>query len=42
MTPINKVEMVDANSDNSALLAKLKKCAFTRLPVIDGGPANIV
>jgi len=42
MTPINKVERVDANSDNSALLEKLKKCAFTRLPVTDQRPANIV
>ncbi len=42
MTPINKVEMVDANSDNSALLNKLKECAFTRLPVVDERPANIV
>jgi CBS domain containing-hemolysin-like protein len=42
MTPINKVEMVDENSDNSALLSKLKKCAFTRLPVTDERPENIV
>ena len=42
MTPINKVEMVDENSDNSALLNKLKKCAFTRLPVTDERPGNIV
>ncbi|MHC4604689.1 MAG: CNNM domain-containing protein [Planctomycetota bacterium] len=42
MTPINKVEMVDANSDKSALLNKLKKCAFTRLPVVEQQPANIV
>jgi len=42
MIPINKVESVDADSDNAALLAKLKKCTFTRLPVVDGDPANIV
>lgn len=42
MTPINKVQMVDVNSDNSALLSKLKKCAFTRLPVTDQRPENIV
>jgi CBS domain containing-hemolysin-like protein len=42
MTPINKIETVDANSDKPALLNKLKKCAFTRLPVIDQAPANIV
>ncbi|MHC4173416.1 MAG: CNNM domain-containing protein [Planctomycetota bacterium] len=32
MIPINNVQMADVNSDNSALLNKLKKCAFTRLP----------
>ncbi|MHC4336561.1 MAG: CNNM domain-containing protein [Planctomycetota bacterium] len=42
MTPINKVEMVEQNSDNSALLSKLKKSAFTRLPVYENRPANIV
>ncbi|HUS73666.1 MAG TPA: CNNM domain-containing protein [Sedimentisphaerales bacterium] len=42
MTPINKVEAVDASSDYSALLKKLKECAFTRLPVTDKQPANIV
>jgi len=42
MIPISKVETADVNSDNSALLAKLKKCAFTRLPVIEGRAENIV
>jgi CBS domain containing-hemolysin-like protein len=42
MTPINKVQMVDVNSDNSALLNKLKKCAFTRLPVVEAQPENII
>jgi len=42
MIPINKVEMVDVNSDNSALINKLKKCTFTRLPVIEGRAENIV
>ena len=42
MTPINKVRMVELNSDRPALLDKLKKYAFTRLPVYEGGPANIV
>jgi len=42
MIPINKIETVDVNSDNSALLNKLKKCSFTRLPVIEGGDENIV
>jgi CBS domain containing-hemolysin-like protein len=42
MTPINKVEMVEQNSDNLALLNKLVKSAFTRLPVYEDRPANIV
>jgi len=42
MIPLNKVEMVDADSDNQALLNKLKKCAFTRLPVMDKERVNIV
>ncbi len=42
MIPINNVQMVDVNSDNSALLSKLKKCAFTRLPVMEGRAENII
>jgi len=42
MTPVSRVQMVDVNSDNSALLARLKKCAFTRLPVVEQRPGNIV
>ena len=42
MTPINKVQIVNVNSDKSALLGKLKKSAFTRLPVYDRWPSNIV
>ena len=42
MIPVSKVEMVDVNSDNSALLNKLKKCAFTRLQVIEGRAENII
>ena len=42
MIPINNVQMADVNSDNSALLNKLKKCAFTRLPVVEGRPENII
>jgi len=42
MTPINKVEMLEQNSDNSVLLNKLKKSAFTRLPVYEHRAANIV
>ncbi len=41
MIPISKVETVDINSDKTALMNKLKKCAFTRLPVIEGRPENI-
>ena len=42
MTPVNKIEMVDVNSDNSALLDILKRCAFTRLPVAERQTVNIV
>ncbi len=42
MIPMNNVETVDADSDNSALLKKLSKCAFTRLPVVEGEPGNII
>ncbi|UCE98639.1 MAG: DUF21 domain-containing protein [Planctomycetota bacterium] len=42
MIPINRVQMVDANSDKSALLSKLSKCGFTRLPVYDRAQADIV
>ncbi|MHC4706547.1 MAG: CNNM domain-containing protein [Planctomycetota bacterium] len=41
-TPINKVKMLDQNSDNSALLQELEKSAFTRLPVYDQSPSNII
>ena len=42
MIPIDNVQMLDVNSDNSALLSKLKKCAFTRLPVIENRAENII
>lgn len=42
MTPINKVETVDKDYDRTALLDKLKKCAYTRLPVRDKRAANII
>jgi len=42
MVPINNVEMVDVNSDRTALLGKLRKCTFTRLPVIEGRHGNII
>ena len=42
MIPIQNVETVDVNSDNSALLSKLNKCAFTRLPVAEGRAGNFI
>jgi putative hemolysin len=42
MIPINDVETVGADSDRSALLDKLKRCEFTRLPVAEGEPENII
>lgn len=42
MIPIHNVETVDVNSDNSVLLNKLNKCAFTRLPVTEGRTGNII
>ncbi len=42
MIPTNNVQTVDVNSDNSALLNKLKKCAFTRLPVVEGKLGKII
>jgi len=41
MTPFNRVEAVEVNSSRSALLKKLKKCAFTRLLVYDRWPGNV-
>ncbi|MHC4574144.1 MAG: CNNM domain-containing protein [Planctomycetota bacterium] len=42
MTPINKVQMVAHNSDRSVLLTILRKHPYSRFPVYDGRPANIV
>ena len=42
ITPLNKVQTVDVNSDSSALLENLKSSAFTRLPVYDRWPGNII
>lgn len=42
MTPINRVQMIDVNSDKSTLLNMLKEHDFTRLLVVDGQPTNIV
>jgi CBS domain containing-hemolysin-like protein len=42
MVPLNKVEMVDVDSDKTVLFNKLKKCAFTRLLVADKSRTNIL
>jgi len=42
MIPVNKVELVDVNADDSALLSKLETCTFTRLPVYREDAGNIV
>jgi putative hemolysin len=42
MIPIQKVEMVDVDSDNTILLNKLKECAFTRLLAADKQRTNIL
>lgn len=42
MIPINNVETVGVDSDDSVLLNKLNTCAFTRLPVIEGRRENII
>ncbi len=42
MMPVNKVQMVDVNSDRSALLNRLEKSASTRLLAYDRWPENIV
>jgi CBS domain containing-hemolysin-like protein len=42
MIDIDNVQTVDVNSDNTVLLEKLKKYAFSRLPVTDGQPGNII
>ena len=41
MVPIDHVQTVDVNSDDSALLNILRKSAFTRLPVTETQPGNI-
>lgn len=42
MIAINNVQTVDIDSDNAALLNKLKKYAFSRLPVIERPSGNII
>lgn len=41
MTPVNKVQMLDVNTDSSTLLKQLAESAFTRLPVYEHTSANI-
>ena len=40
--PINKALCADLNTDRAALLNKLKQAPFSRLPVYEDGPHNIV
>jgi putative hemolysin len=42
MIPTMNVETVDINADRAALLHKLKKCTFTRLPVVAEQGGDIV
>ncbi|MHC4122841.1 MAG: CNNM domain-containing protein [Planctomycetota bacterium] len=42
MILLNKVQMVEVNSNRDALLNILKKSAYTRLPVYEDKPGNIV
>jgi putative hemolysin len=42
MIPLNNVQTVDVNSDRKTLLNELKKCTFTRLPVTENRPTNII
>ncbi len=42
MIPMHDVETVDVGSDKAALLNKLQKCAFTRLPVTESQAGEIV
>jgi putative hemolysin len=42
MTPINRVRTVDVNTDRVALLNTLRKCVYSRLPVWERRPANII
>ena len=42
MTPLNKTQMVEVNSDKSVLLSKLRESPFTRLLVYEQSAANII
>lgn len=42
MVPLGRVQLVDIRADRTALLNKLRRHTYTRLPVWDGAAANIV
>lgn len=42
MTPVDKVQMIDVNSDRPALLNILNKSPFTRLLVTEAQPGNVI
>lgn len=42
MTPLASVETARVDSDRAALLAKLGKCPYTRLPVVEDPSGNII
>lgn len=42
MTPISKTEMINLHSDRGAVLKKLKRSAFTHLPVYESTKSNII
>jgi CBS domain containing-hemolysin-like protein len=42
MIPLGNVRTVDVDSDRATLLNKLKKSAFTRLPVTENRPTNVI
>ena len=42
MIPIDDAETVNADADRSTLLNKVRRCAFTRLPVTEDDPAKVI
>ncbi|UCC98337.1 MAG: DUF21 domain-containing protein [Phycisphaerales bacterium] len=42
MIPLQNVETIDVDSDRTVLLNQLNRCAYTRLPVTEGRPGNII
>ena len=42
MTMASKVEAVDVQTNRAALMSKLKKCAYTRLPVFEDDRNNVI